>query len=43
MYRGYEMILIGRYPEDALTRLLTDDGLIVGISYAPLLHDEKSA
>ena len=24
-----------------VTRLLTDDGLIVGISYAPSLHDEE--
>ena len=24
-----------------VTRLLTDDGLIVGISYAPALHDEE--
>lgn len=26
-----------------VTRLLTDDGLIVGISYAPSLHDEERA
>ncbi|MFI5753844.1 VOC family protein [Streptomyces sp. NPDC051569] len=26
-----------------VTRLLTDDGLIVGISYAPSLHDGESA
>ncbi|MFF3127299.1 glyoxalase [Streptomyces sp. NPDC057908] len=26
-----------------VTRLLTDDGLIVGISYAPSLHGEESA
>ncbi len=26
-----------------VTRLLTEDGLIVGISYAPTLHDEKDA
>jgi hypothetical protein len=26
-----------------VTRLLTSDGLIVGISYAPSLHDEEHA
>src|SRR5215471_18596492 len=26
-----------------VTRLLTEDGLIVGISYAPSLHEEESA
>ncbi len=26
-----------------VTRLLTEDGMIVGISYAPSLHDEKRA
>ena len=26
-----------------VTRLLTDDGLIIGISYAPSLHDEERA
>ena len=26
-----------------VTRLLTDDGLIIGISYAPALHDEERA
>jgi catechol 2,3-dioxygenase-like lactoylglutathione lyase family enzyme len=42
---GFEMLHPARTEPwgQTVTRLLTEDGLIVGISYAPLLHDEKPA
>ena len=42
---GFEMLHPARTEPwgQTVTRLLTEDGLIVGISYTPLLHDEKPA
>jgi hypothetical protein len=40
---GFELLHPARTEPwgQTVTRLLTDDGLIVGISYAPSLHDEE--
>jgi catechol 2,3-dioxygenase-like lactoylglutathione lyase family enzyme len=40
---GFELLHPARIEPwgQTVTRLLTDDGLIVGISYAPSLHDEE--
>jgi catechol 2,3-dioxygenase-like lactoylglutathione lyase family enzyme len=40
---GYELLHPARTEPwgQTVTRLLTDDGLIVGISYAPPLHDSR--
>ena len=42
---GFELLHPARTEpwEQTVTRLLTDDGLIVGISYAPSLHGEEPA
>ena len=42
---GYELLHPARTEPwgQTVTRLLTDDGLIVGISYAPALHGEEPA
>jgi catechol 2,3-dioxygenase-like lactoylglutathione lyase family enzyme len=42
---GYELLHPARTEPwgQTVTRLLTSDGLIVGISYAPPLHDEEHA
>lgn len=42
---GYELLHAARTEPwgQTVTRLLTDDGLIVGISYAPALHNETPA
>ena len=42
---GFELLHPARTEPwgQTVTRLLTEAGLIVGISYAPLLHDEKPA
>ena len=42
---GFEMLHPARTEPwgQTVTRLLTEDGLIVGISYAPVLHDENPA
>jgi catechol 2,3-dioxygenase-like lactoylglutathione lyase family enzyme len=42
---GYELLHPARTEPwgQTVTRLLTSDGLIVGISYAPALHDEEHA
>jgi hypothetical protein len=42
---GFELLYPARTEPwgQTVTRLLTDDGLIVGISYAPSLHDEERA
>jgi catechol 2,3-dioxygenase-like lactoylglutathione lyase family enzyme len=41
---GYEMLHPARTEPwgQTVARLLTDDGLIVGISYAPVLHDAQA-
>ena len=41
---GYELVHAPRMEPwgQTVTRLLTGDGLIVGISYAPVLHDEPA-
>ena len=41
---GYELLHAARTEPwgQTVTRLLTGDGLIVGISYAPVLHDEPA-
>jgi methylmalonyl-CoA mutase cobalamin-binding subunit len=40
---GFELLHPARAEpwEQTVTRLLAEDGLIVGISYAPTLHDEQ--
>jgi catechol 2,3-dioxygenase-like lactoylglutathione lyase family enzyme len=42
---GFELLHEARTEPwgQTVTRLLTDDGLIVGISYAPAFHDEEPA
>jgi catechol 2,3-dioxygenase-like lactoylglutathione lyase family enzyme len=42
---GYELLHPARTEPwgQTVARLLTEDGLIVGISYAPVLHDEEPA
>jgi len=42
---GYELLHPARTEPwgQTVTRLLTEDGLIVGISYAPVFHDEEPA
>jgi hypothetical protein len=42
---GYELLHAARTEPwgQTVTRLLTDDGLIVGISYAPSFHNEEPA
>ena len=42
---GFELLHPARTEPwgQTVTRLLTEDGLIVGISYAPSLHDEERA
>ena len=42
---GFELLHPARTEPwgQTVTRLLTDDGLIVGISYAPSLHNEEGA
>jgi len=42
---GYQLLHEARTEPwgQTVTRLLTEDGLIVGISYAPSLHDDKPA
>ena len=42
---GYELLHAARTEPwgQTVTRLLTEDGLIVGISYAPAFHDEEPA
>ena len=42
---GFELLHPARTEPwgQTVTRLLTDDGLIIGISYAPSLHDELPA
>jgi catechol 2,3-dioxygenase-like lactoylglutathione lyase family enzyme len=42
---GFELLHPARTEPwgQTVTRILTDDGLIVGISYAPSLHDEEGA
>jgi hypothetical protein len=42
---GFELLHPARTEPwgQTVTRLLTDDGLIIGISYAPSLHDEEPA
>ena len=42
---GFELLHSARTEPwgQTVTRLLTDDGLIVGISYAPSLHNEERA
>ncbi len=42
---GFELLHPARTEPwgQTVTRLLTEDGLIVGISYAPTFHDEKTA
>ena len=42
---GYELLHPARMEPwgQTVTRLLTDDGLIVGISYAPAFHDDETA
>ena len=42
---GYELLHPARTEPwgQTVARLLTEDGLIVGISYAPALHDEDTA
>jgi hypothetical protein len=42
---GFELLHPARTKPwgQTVTRLLTDDGLIVGISYAPSLHSEERA
>jgi hypothetical protein len=41
---GYELLHPARTEPwgQTVARLLTEDGLIVGISYAPSFHDEES-
>jgi len=41
---GYELLHAARTEPwgQTVTRLLTEDGLIVGISYAPVFHDEPA-
>ena len=45
IHPGFELLHPARTEPwgQTVTRLLTDDGLIVGISYAPLLHDGERA
>ena len=42
---GYELLHPARTEPwgQTVARLLTEDGLIVGISYAPAFHDEEPA
>ena len=42
---GFELLHPARTEPwgQTVTRLLTEDGLIVGISYAPVFHDEEPA
>jgi catechol 2,3-dioxygenase-like lactoylglutathione lyase family enzyme len=42
---GFELLHPARTEPwgQTVTRLLTDDGLIIGVSYAPSLHDEEPA